>query len=174
MSPICSFIRPQKLPMHALSQQQARLDMDCRIPGSLGLFGCRREGQAPGPATCVQNGPLCHLGLLARPDCPLPLRGFLPSWQSLMHPSLNRSEQTGDPVLTSSTASSGMRQARSSFVNLPSIIDEAPFHPWPAAGRNRAVSRFRIGCAEYGIQVTTCLHREEPSEAEICLGGGAP
>ena len=122
MSPICSFIRPQKLPMHALSQEQARLDMDCRIPGSLGLFGCRREGQAPGPATCVQNGPLCHLGHLARPDCPLPLRGFLPSWQSLMHPSLNRSEQTGDPVLTSSTASSGMIQARSSFVNLPSII----------------------------------------------------
>lgn len=60
MSPICSSIRPQKLPMHALSQQQARLDMDCRIPGSLGLFGCRREGQAPGPATCVQNGPLLH------------------------------------------------------------------------------------------------------------------
>ncbi len=37
VSPICPFIRPQKLPMHALSQQQARLDMDCRIPGSLGL-----------------------------------------------------------------------------------------------------------------------------------------
>lgn len=37
VSPICSFIRPQKLPMHALSQQQARLDMDCRIPGSLSL-----------------------------------------------------------------------------------------------------------------------------------------
>ena len=36
MSPICSSIRPQKLPMHALSRQQARLDMDCRIPGSLG------------------------------------------------------------------------------------------------------------------------------------------
>lgn len=34
VSPICSFIRPQKLPMHALSQEQARLDMDCRIPGS--------------------------------------------------------------------------------------------------------------------------------------------
>ena len=80
--------------------------------------------------------------------------GLSPSWQSLMHPSLNRSEQTGDPVLTSSTASSGMRQARSSFVNLPSIIYEAPFHPWPAAGRNRAVLRFRIGCAEYGVQVT--------------------
>ena len=107
-SPICSSIRPQKLPMHALSQQQARLDMDCRIPGSLGLFGCRREGQAPGPAICVQNGPLCHLGLPARPDGPLPLRGFLPSWQRLMHSSLNHSEQTDDPVLTSSTASSGM------------------------------------------------------------------
>ena len=36
-SPICPSIRPQKLPMHALSRQQARLDMDCRIPGSLGL-----------------------------------------------------------------------------------------------------------------------------------------
>ena len=109
MSPICSFIRPQKLPMHALSQQQARLDMDCRIPGSLGLFGCRREGPGPWAGPCVQNGPLCHLGLLARPDGPLPLHGFLPSWQCLMHPSLNRSEQTGDPVLTSSTASSKMR-----------------------------------------------------------------
>ena len=107
-SPICSSIRPQKLPMHALSQQQARLDMDCRVPGSLGLFGCRREGQAPEPAICVQNGPLCHLGLPVRPDGPLPLRGFLPSWQRLMHSSLNHSEQTDDPVLTSFTASSGM------------------------------------------------------------------
>lgn len=124
--------------------------MDCRIPCSLGLFGCRREGQAPGPAICVQNGPLCHLGLPARPDDPLPLCGFLPSWQRLMHSSLNRSEQTSDPVLTSSTASSEMRQAHSSFVNLPSTIYGAPFHPWPAAGRNRTISRFRIGCAEYG------------------------
>lgn len=79
--------------------------------------------------------------------------GLSPSWQRLMHSSLNRFEQTSDSVLTSSTASSGMRWARSSFANLPSIIYGAPFHPWPAAGRSRTVSRFRIGYAEYGAQV---------------------
>lgn len=99
--------------------------------------------------------------------------GLSPSWQRLMHPSLNRSEQTGDPVLTSSTASSGMRQARSSFVNLPSIIYGAPFHPWPAAGRNRAVSRFRIGCAEYGVQVTK-LGEAYRIYAPVLKKGGGP
>ena len=122
VSPICSFIRPQKVPMHASSRQQVRRDMDCRIPGS--------------PSWPI--GPQGLLRLLSRtmPDFPMMRCAFL--W----------------PILVSSAASSGMRQARSSFVSLPSTIYEAPFRPWPAAGRNRAVSRFRIGCAECGVQVS--------------------
>ena len=95
--------------------------------------GCRIPGSPSWPI-----GPRGLLRLLSRtmPDFPMMRCAFL--W----------------PILVSFAASSGMRQARSSFVSLPSTIYGAPFRPWPAAGRNRAVSQFRIGCAECGVQVS--------------------